>query len=105
VIWINNSPRDSVPDGGWPKGCSATLLILTFSLILNLWGADFGLPELWHPDEFIRPALKMINERTVNPHHFAYGSLHYYEIIVFAGPLAWIAESLFDYEILWTSLA
>ena len=58
--------------------------ILLLSLSLNLWGINWGLPNTWHPDEITPRAMAMFDNRTLNPHYFAYGSIHYYQIIFFA---------------------
>jgi Dolichyl-phosphate-mannose-protein mannosyltransferase len=61
-----------VSDAGllWP--------IIAISLILNLWGIRWGAPASWHPDEITDRTIAMIADRSINPHHFAYGGLHYY---------------------------
>ena len=56
--------------------------ILLFSLVLNLWGNRWGAPTAWHPDEVIGSSIAMVSNRTLNPHHFAYGSLQYYVVAV-----------------------
>ena len=70
--------------------------ILVLSLTLNLWGIRWGAPQFWHPDEVIRRSISMVSERTLNPHHFAYGGLHY--TLVAAGAIIPVAvyDSIFD---------
>ncbi len=58
--------------------------ILLTSLGLNLWGSQWGLPERWHPDELTEKAIEMVEQRTLNPHYFAYGNLHYYQVMAAA---------------------
>lgn len=83
------------------------LIILLLSIFLNLWGINWGLPERWHPDEMTGAALEMGYYKHLNPHHFAYGSLHYYQIMLFIAPvhLLYIAMNLNNYitelHILW----
>jgi len=52
------------------------------ALTLRLWGIDFGLPHLYHPDEWalIMPALRILQTGDLNPHRFEYGSLHIYAL-------------------------
>jgi hypothetical protein len=51
--------------------------ILLISLILNLCGIQWGLPEGWPHDELTSRASRMAATRSINPEMFAYGSLHY----------------------------
>lgn len=62
-------------------------IILLLSFLLNVWGINWGLPERWHPDEMTGAALRMGYYKSLNPHHFAYGSLHYYQIMLFIAPI------------------
>ncbi len=55
--------------------------IALLSLGLNLWGIDWGLPQRWHPDEIVGRAEQMFGDRTLNHRYFAYGALHYYEVM------------------------
>jgi len=55
-------------------------LILLLSFGLNIWGNRWGAPNYWHPDEIAQRAYNMFADREPNPHHFAYGGLHYYSI-------------------------
>jgi hypothetical protein len=57
-------------------------LILLLSFVLNIWGNRWGAPNFWHPDEIAQRAYYMFADREPNPHHFAYGGLHYYTIWV-----------------------
>jgi hypothetical protein len=54
--------------------------MLCVSLALNLWGTTV----VWHPDEITERAMAMFDSRTLNHHNFAYGPLHYYQVILFA---------------------
>ena len=58
--------------------------VLLLSFLLNAWGINWGLPDRWHPDEITDTASDMLARRSLNPHFFAYGPLHYYEVILFA---------------------
>ena len=60
--------------------------IVAVSLLLNLWGIDFGLPERWHPDEITGRAIAMARELSLNPHEFRYGSLHFYQVLAVIVP-------------------
>jgi len=61
---------------------SALLLgtILLIALFLRLWGNDFGLPNLYHPDEdaVLMPAINIIKTGDLEPIRLEYGSLHIY---------------------------
>lgn len=52
------------------------------ALSLRLWGIGFGLPHLYHPDEWalVMPALRILQTGDLNPHRFVYGSLHIYAL-------------------------
>lgn len=58
-------------------------LILLFALLLRLWGLNFGLPNLYHPDEdaVIMPAVQMIKTGNLEPSRLEYGSLHIYTLM------------------------
>lgn len=71
-------------------------VILLFSLVLNLWGNRWGAPNIWNPDEVTERAMEMVANRTLNPHYFAYGGLHYYTVAVGAIIPAKIYGRLFD---------
>lgn len=60
------------------------LAILLASFLLNIWGINWGLPNRWHPDEITHRAEDMVSDLSPNPHHFSYGSLHYFQLIAFA---------------------
>jgi len=66
------------------KSSKYIFAILLLSLSLNLWGVNWGLPKEWHPDEITPRAMAMFDQRTLNPHFFAYGSLQPYQLILFA---------------------
>jgi len=77
----------------------APILVLSFAL--NAWGANWGLPERWHPDELTQRAENMVGEPSLNPHYFAYGGLHYYVIAALAVLPVKIPNKLFhlmDYD-------
>jgi hypothetical protein len=68
--------------------------IVAVSLLLNLWGIDFGLPERWHPDELTSRAIAMAGAGSLNPHEFRYGSLHFYQILAVIVPTYLVTELL-----------
>jgi ABC-type branched-subunit amino acid transport system substrate-binding protein len=70
------------------------LFILTTSLVLNLWGVNFGLPDAWHPDELVGGAINMARNFTLNPHEFRYGSLHFYQILAVIVPTYLVTDLL-----------
>ncbi len=49
-------------------------LIAALAFGLRMWGAQFGLPHLYHPDEhlFVEPAVRVITEGDLNPHWFGH---------------------------------
>jgi 4-amino-4-deoxy-L-arabinose transferase-like glycosyltransferase len=55
-------------------------VVLLLALSLRLWGINFGLPYLYHPDEpvFIQIAQRIFKTGDLNPHFFEYGSLFFY---------------------------
>lgn len=55
-------------------------LILFVALGLRLWGLDFGLPNLYHPDEdaLVMPAIHIIKTGDLEPVRLEYGSLQIY---------------------------
>ncbi len=63
---------------GIAMGCLAGVLLLAFAL--RLWGLDFGLPYIKHPDEpyWVNAALKIVKTGDLNPHTFIYPSLLLY---------------------------
>src|SRR5262245_43864175 len=70
--------------------------ILVLSLILNVWGNYWGAPKVWHPDELIQRTRTMVGDRTVNPHYFTYGGLHYYVLAIGAIAPIYFHARLFD---------
>ena len=56
------------------------VFVLSFSLCLNLAYITWGLPGLWHPDEITHRSVGLVVDQTMNPHFFAYPSLHIYLI-------------------------
>jgi 4-amino-4-deoxy-L-arabinose transferase-like glycosyltransferase len=55
-------------------------IILTIALAVRLWGIDFGLPYLYHPDEpnKILIAQRMFKTGDLNPHYFLKPTLFIY---------------------------
>ena len=49
-------------------------LILTAATLLRLYGVDFGLPWVYHPDEpnFVQRSLKMLARQDFNPYWFGH---------------------------------
>jgi 4-amino-4-deoxy-L-arabinose transferase-like glycosyltransferase len=71
-------------------------LILIFSFVLNIWGNYWGSPKAWHPDEITNRTIKMVSDRTLNPHEFRYGGLHYYILALGAVIPVFVYSRLFD---------
>jgi hypothetical protein len=70
--------------------------ILALSLVLNLWGIQWGAPNAWHPDEITDRALSMVAEGRINPRYFAYGGLHYYVVGALAIVPVYSLSLIFD---------
>jgi len=71
-------------------------LILILSLALNIWGNRWGAPNFWHPDEVTSWTISMVENRTLNPHYFPYGGMHYYVVAVGAFIPVKLYEKSFD---------
>ncbi|MDI6892276.1 MAG: glycosyltransferase family 39 protein [Actinomycetota bacterium] len=56
------------------------LLILLVAFAVRVWGIRFGLPNLYHPDEWaiVDRALGILRTGDYNPHDFGYPSLYMY---------------------------
>jgi 4-amino-4-deoxy-L-arabinose transferase-like glycosyltransferase len=69
------SPPAGGPDrGGIRWAWSGLAVVLAGGLALRLWGVNQGLPYAYNTDEadhFVRHAVKMLEEGTLNPHYFA----------------------------------
>lgn len=50
-------------------------------MLLNALFTTWGLPGQWHPDEVATRSMEMASARTLDPHFFAYPSLHIYTIL------------------------
>ena len=55
-------------------------LILFAALAIRLWGIDYDLPYIYHPDEprYVAISLNMFRTGDLNPHFFNYPSLFFY---------------------------
>jgi 4-amino-4-deoxy-L-arabinose transferase-like glycosyltransferase len=76
---INTSPK--FPTDNLAQNAKWLLLGVTLLAIsLRIWGIDFGLPYLYHPDEpvGVRIAQSMFKTRDLNPHFFDWPSLPFY---------------------------
>ena len=62
------------------------VVCLGIAAIFGLIGIWWGLPELWHPDEVVGPALSMGLHMDPNPHNFVFPSFHKYVIGVVLSP-------------------
>jgi 4-amino-4-deoxy-L-arabinose transferase-like glycosyltransferase len=77
------------------SGRTAWLLfgVLFVALVIRVWGFNFGLPYLYHPDEPGEVAIiqRMFKTGDLNPHAFHYASLFYYLNL-----LLYVPYSLFE---------
>jgi len=71
-------------------------LVLALSLCLNLAGNSWGTPDRWHPDEMDAMAAGLLAQKSLNPHFFPYGGLHYYTLAVFAAAPVGVYNYMFD---------
>jgi len=65
------------------------LTIVALSLFLNIYGINWGLPALWHPDErdTIRSiVIPMARHLDPNPHNFLKPSFYYYFLEIILSP-------------------
>lgn len=72
------------------------VIVLLLSLTLNMWGIRWGAPQQWHPDEITGLTISMVAERSINPHNYPYGHLHYYVLAVGAVIPVYAFSVLFD---------
>lgn len=63
----------------------APAAIAAVAFVLSAAGATWGLPGEWHPDEVVRPAMRLLSDRTLEPESFAYPTLH---MLVLSGSAA-----------------
>ena len=79
---------ESVRSNSLSKAVAAVVLI---ALGLRAWGIRFGLPNLYHPDEWavFDRALAMMRTGDFNPHDFIYPTVYMYM------QLAWLVVSFF----------
>ncbi|HYC23745.1 MAG TPA: glycosyltransferase family 39 protein [Candidatus Bathyarchaeia archaeon] len=70
--------------------------VLLAALVVRLWGAGFGLPELYHPDEheIVDRAAAMLRRHDPNPHWFSYPTLYFYVQAAVAALVGGIARHL-----------
>lgn len=56
------------------------VVVLLVSVVLRVWGIDFGLPYTYHPDEpaIVNRAVEMFRSGDLNPHWFHYPTLYTY---------------------------
>ncbi|HEX5437773.1 MAG TPA: glycosyltransferase family 39 protein [Gemmatimonadaceae bacterium] len=92
---IQLQPRQVIPPSA-RRSVALLLLIIVFSVILNVWGNSWGAPNYWHPDELTKRAVAMVQSRDPNPHYFTYGNLHYYLIAVGAYVPVRLYEAIAD---------
>jgi 4-amino-4-deoxy-L-arabinose transferase-like glycosyltransferase len=66
--------------------------ILLLAAGLRLWGLDFGLPFLYHPDEPFSQSIitKMVKTNNFNPGFFRYPSFYFYIHAVTYYPYYWV---------------
>jgi hypothetical protein len=73
-------------------------LIALTSLCLNLGGNSWGTPDRWHPDEMDGVAAGLVAQKTLDPHFFPYGGLHYYVLALTAAIPVGAYNYLFDHK-------
>jgi len=67
----------------------AIMAILLLAFVLRVWGINFGLPFLYHPDEgaVTMPALEILRTGNLRPIRLDYGSLYIYSLTLLDIPL------------------
>jgi dolichyl-phosphate-mannose-protein mannosyltransferase len=70
--------------------------ILALSLGLGLWANQWGAPAQWHGDEMSTHARKLVEGRTLDPHHYSYGLLNYYVIALLVVVPDFVYDRVFD---------
>ncbi len=71
------------------KRNTVMVVILGLSLLLNLYGIDWGLPVHWYPDEYEaidKTVIPMAMNLDPNPHYFMKPSLYYYFLELVLSP-------------------
>lgn len=69
----------------WSGICLLGILAVAF--FFRIYGINFGLPYIYHPDEhsIVDRALRMLRTRDFSPHWFAWPSLYFYiQALVYA---------------------
>jgi len=78
----------------WAETTALALVVLA-AAALRLYGLDFGLPSMLHPDEFSFVYFPLnFYSLDFNPHFFTYPTFHYYVLAVLYGIL-FVLQSLF----------
>lgn len=70
------------------------LAVLSLAIGLRVWGLDFGLPYLYHPDEpySLSITTRMVKTQDWNPHFFRYPSFYFYMHALTYYPFYWIQK-------------
>lgn len=55
-------------------------IVILLAIVVRMWGMDFGLPYVYHPDEpnYVRTAIRMVQSGDLNPHFFNFPSFLFY---------------------------
>jgi 4-amino-4-deoxy-L-arabinose transferase-like glycosyltransferase len=88
----------------------AVVVLILLSLVLNLWGVSYGLPNRYYPDEgrIVNNALAF-GMGDLNPHYFNYPALSMYLLFILyilyyiGGQLAGLFSSAADFQLLFFS--
>jgi 4-amino-4-deoxy-L-arabinose transferase-like glycosyltransferase len=78
---MNISPSKEVPQARLSARAKYLLIgLISVAFMLRVWGINFGLPYLYHPDEpdKIVTSLRMLKTGDLNPHYFRKPSLFLY---------------------------
>ncbi|MBN1933813.1 MAG: glycosyltransferase family 39 protein [Anaerolineae bacterium] len=95
---MKNHPLPLAPLTRAQKALLAAILLL--ALIVRLWGIDFGLPYVYHPDEpnYVRMVVTMIQSGDLNPHFFNFPSFLFYANALAYQPYYWIGKLVGAFE-------
>lgn len=77
-------------------GSYLIVAVIAGAFLLRVWGIDFGLPYIYHPDEHrnLGLVLKMLAKDNPNPGFFHYPSLFLYLNALTLMPYLWVARAL-----------
>ncbi|MGC9349291.1 MAG: ArnT family glycosyltransferase [Anaerolineae bacterium] len=78
----------------------ALVLILVAATLIRVWGLNYDLPGIYHPDEpdYIRISQRIFKTGDLNPHAFNYPSLFFYLQALAYAPYYAVGRALGDFQ-------